>query len=523
MSAKKKAITRRSFLTLTGASLVSGLAAACAAAPTAAPAAPAQPASGGDTAAQPAAATQAPAPAEAPAAEGLTELIYVYTNFVGIPKDQAVVEEALNKITTERIGAKLSLVNLEFGAFNDKIQLMSAGGEKYDLAYTASWTNDYYKNVSNGVFVELDDLLKARAPGLWKSMPETTWNAAKVKGKLYAAINQQIFPPMGGFVMKKPIAEKYKVDVNTINSWADLEPIVTEIKTGENIIPMAGGSEMLQETIMGYSTIDGAAGFLWVKPDDASATPVLNFDAPTYKENWDLVRRWQEAGYLPADITKFDQEVANMKDGKAVIKTEPAVKPRGEAEFTLRYASEIVQRALAKPILGTGNITATLTGVSRTGNAEKSVDWLELVNTDKGVFNLMCFGIEGRHWNWKDQNTGVIEQVKDSGYDPTTDWMFGNQFNAYYRNESQVGAWDETKKLNDSATPSPTLGFVLDREPVKNEIAAVTAVLAEVTPLGARGQNSSAFPKAIADAKAAGLDKIVAEMTKQIEAWKAAT
>jgi putative aldouronate transport system substrate-binding protein len=233
------------------------------------------------------------------------------------------------------------------------------------------------------------------------------------------------------------------------------------------------------------------------------------------------VKRWQDAGYLPADITKFDQEVANMKDGKAVIKTEPAVKPKGEAEFTLRYGGEIVQQRFAEPILG--GVIATMTGVSRTSSsADKAVEWLELMNNDKEAYNLMCFGIEGKHWNWKDKNSLVIEQIKDSGYDPTTDWMFGNQFNAYYRNESQVGGWEETRKINDSATPSPTLGFALDREPVKNEIAAVTAILAEYTPLGAKGQSSAAFPKAIADAKAAGLDKIVAEMTKQIEAWKSA-
>ena len=89
-------------------------------------------------------------------------------------------------------------------------------------------------------------------------------------------------------------------------------------------VPYSTVPGALQDTIMGYTTIDSGTGFLWVKPDDASATPVFNLDAPSYKENWDLVKRWQDAGYLPADITKFDQEVANMKDGKAVVKTEPA-------------------------------------------------------------------------------------------------------------------------------------------------------------------------------------------------------
>lgn len=518
MSAKKKSLSRRSFLTLTGASLVSSLAAACAAAPTAAPAQP----TSGAAATQLPAATQAPVPTEAPAAPGLTELTYVYTNFVGIPKDQAVVEEALNKMTAERIGAKMKLVNLEFGAFNDKIQLMSAGGEKYDMAYTASWVNDYYKNVSNGVFVELDDLLKSRAPTLWASMPESTWNGARVGGKLYAAINQQIFVFMGGAVGKKALMEKYKIDLNAANRWADLENVMEQVKTGENITPMAGGSEMMQLSLLGYTEPDAATGFLVNRPDDKSAELLYLLETPEYKENWDLVKRWQDKGYLPADITKFDEEVANLKAGKAAFKTEPAIKPKGAAEFTERYGGEVVIKSFAKPVIATSGIVATLTGVSRTGNAEKSVDWLELVNRDKDVYNLLCFGIEGKHWNYKEKEKGVIAQVKDSGYDPTTDWMFGNQFNAFYRNESQVGAWDETKKLNDTATPAPTLGFVFNRESVKNEIAAITALLAEYTPLGAKGSDSSVFAKVIGDIKAAGSDKVKEELTKQIAVWKSA-
>jgi len=509
---KKRAITRRKFLALTGVSLVGGLASACAAAPMA-------PASNG--AAAPAAQPQSTQPTPVPQAEGMVELLYVYTNFVGLPRDQALVEEALNAYTTERIGAKMKLMNLEFGAFNDKVQLMSAGGEKYDLVFTASWTNDYYKNVNNGVFVELDDLLQSRAPTLWNSMPASTWDGARVRGKIYAAINQQIFVFMGGVVAKKAILEKYSIDLDKANHWSDLEDEMEQVKVGENITPMAGGSELLQNSLLSHTSPDYAANFLIIRATDPSAELLYRMETPEFAAQWDLIKRWQDKGYLPANPTKFDEEIANMKAGKAAFKTEPAIKPKGEAEFTERYGGEVKLRSFSEPVIETSGITATMTGVSRTGNAEKSVDWLELVNRDKDVYNLLCFGIEGKHWNWKDKLLLVIQQIPDSGYDPTTDWMFGNQFNAYYRNESQVGAWEETKKLNDSATPAPTLGFVMDREPVKNEIAAVNAILGEYTPLGVKGQDSSVLPKVLAEIKAAGADKIKEEMARQIAEWKA--
>jgi len=514
MSSKTNRISRRHFLAIAGASAAIGLVAACggAPAPTAAPAATKAP----DTKADP---TKAPAPTTAPAAAAVT-LKYVYTNFVGVPPDQQLVSDALNKITMERINARMDLQNLEFGSFNDKVQLMSAGGEQYDMVYTANWTNDYYKNVSNGQFVELDDLLPTLAPGLWKSLPATTWAAAKVKGKLYASINQQEFPKVGGFYVKKDIADKYKLDVNTINKWEDLEPYLDLIKKGENIIPIVSAAGFRQTEFAGMGPVDDAMGWIWVSPDDKTATPVNAFDVARHKELWDLQRRWWDKGYIPKEDPKLDEETGLLKSNKAVVKWEPVIKPKFESEYVARTGWDLVQKALARPILTTSGITATLTGVSRTTvSKEACVKWLELVNTDKPTYNLMCMGVEGKHWNWKDKATEVIEQVKDSGYNPTTDWMFGNQFMAYYRNASSIGAWDLTRKLNDSATPLPTLGFVMDREPVKNEIAAVNAIYTGYFPTGPKGIPSSDLGKAVEAMNSAGNKKIMDEMKKQIDAW----
>jgi putative aldouronate transport system substrate-binding protein len=450
----------------------------------------------------------------------MVTLKYVYTNFVGIPADQQLVSDALNKITQERINAKMDLMNLEFGSFNDKVQLMSAGGEQYDLVYTANWTNDYYKNVNNGQFVELDDLLPNLAPGLWKSLPTSTWAAAKIKGKLYATINQQEFPKVGGFYVKKEIADKYKLDVNSINKWEDLEPYLEQIKKGENITPFVTSSFLRQQEICGYGNVDDAIGWVWVNPDDKTAQLVNFFEVPRHKELWDMQRRWWEKGYIPKEDPKLDEETGILKANKAVFKWEPVIKPKFESEYVARTGWDLVQKALARAILTTAGITATLTGVSRTTvSKEAVVKWLELVNTDKPTYNLMCMGIEGKHWNWKDKAKEVIEQVKDSAYNPTTDWMFGNQFMAYYRNENSVGAWELTKKLNDDATPVPTLGFVMDRESVKNEIAAVTTSIGDYVPTGPKGIASSELGKAVDVMKGAGSKKVEDEMRKQIDAW----
>ena len=196
-------------------------------------------------------------------------------------------------------------------------------------------------------------------------------------------------------------------------------------------------------------------------------------------------------------------------------------KPHGEFEAQAILKQDVLLKSISPAILTTAGITATMTGVSRTTvSKEAAAKWLELLNTDKPTYNLLCIGIEGKHWNWKMKDKEVIEQVKDTAYNPSTDWMFGNQFMAYYRDERQVGSWDDTKKINDSATPSPTLGFVMDREPVKNEIAAVAAVITEYTNYGPKAKAASELPKMVDAMNAAGATKVLAEMQKQIDAWK---
>lgn len=507
MSTKASLISRRRFLSLAGMTAASGVVAACGGTATTAPQAQTE-------ATKPSEPTTAPKPAE------MVTLKYVYTNFVGVPADQPMVDEALNKITMERINAKIEIMNLEFGSFNDKVQLMSAGGEQYDLVYTANWTNDYYKNVDNGQFVDLTELIPNLAPGLWKSLPVTTWGAAKIGGKLYAAINQQQFPKNGGFYVKKEIADKYKLDVNTINKWEDLEPFLEKIKADENVTPFVSSNYLRQNEICGYGPVDDAISFVWVKGDDKSAALNNYFEVQRHKEIWDLQRRWWEKGYIPKEDPKMEDETANLKANKAFFKWEPVVKPKFEAEMIARTGWDIYLRALAPNILTTSGITATLTGVSRTTvSKEAATKWLELVNTDKPTYNLLCFGIEGKHWNWTIKDKEVLEQVKDSAYNPTTDWMWGNQYAAYYRNESQIGAWEAGKQINDSASPLATLGFVMKRDPVKNEIAAVNAVAGAVQVTGPQGVPSSDLGKVVEEMNGAGAKKVIAEMQKQIDEW----
>ena len=152
--------------------------------------------------------------------------------------------------------------------------------------------------------------------------------------------------------------------------------------------------------------------------------------------------------------------------------------------------------------------------------------------SDAEVYNTFAKGLEGKHWVWVDKEKkviGVPEGVdpQNTGYSPNTDWMYGTVFLSYYQDATQVGAWELTNKVNKEAVLPMAGPFVFDPTPVQTELAALQTI---DTQFGAVVQNGLVDPDDpeqgiaawIKAQKDAGLDKVLAEVQKQLDAFVAA-
>ncbi len=479
------------------------------------------------------------APGAAPAGESaaapasdLVPVTYTYASR-GIPRDLQAVQDALNEIFNERIGVQLTLEPIDFAAYNDKMQLRLAAGETCDIIFTAPWTNSYTNNVANGALMPLDDLLKEEAPGLWASMPETTWEAARINGHIYGVINQQIFPKPWGVHVRTDLLEKYNFSLDGVERWEDMEPFLEAVRDGEGITPVfttsTGDAGLWRSTYYGYDPLDDGIGFIGVKYDDETLTVVNLLETPEFREAANLTKKWVDAGFMSSNPPTDDEGRANFRAGLYAMGYH-VEKPGNDVEAQTSFGFEFESKNLTDPlILDTAGVIATLNGICATSQHPiEAMRVLELLNTDVEVYNLLSRGIEDVHWIWADEANKVIRYpegvtAETSNYDPNTDWMFGNQFNAYYRDPKQVGAWERTKEMNDTATPSVALGFVVDREPIATEIAQVSALLEELADPIAQGFVSydEAAPDLIARLNDAGAQKIIDEVQRQINAWAA--
>ncbi|MEZ4614550.1 MAG: ABC transporter substrate-binding protein [Caldilineaceae bacterium] len=479
----------------------------------------------------PAGAPSAPA-ADTSAAGDYVPVTYTYASR-GIPTDLEAVQDALNEILHEKIGVHLTLEPIDFGAYNDKMQLRLAAGEACDIIFTAPWINSYTNNVANGVLTELDDLLQTEAPGLWASMPESTWDAARINGKIYGVINQQIFPKPWGVHVRTDLLEKYNFSLDNVNKWEDMEPFLEAVKEGEGITPITSadqGDSMWRATYYGYDPLDDGIGFIGVRADDESLTVLNVLETAEYREAANLTKKWVDAGYFSSNPPAADEARANFRAGLYAMGYH-VEKPGNDIESETATGWKFTIKNLTVPlILDTAGATATLNAICKSSQHPiEAMRVLELLNTDAEVYNLLSRGIEGVHWVWVDEANKVIGYpegmtAETSTYDPNTDWEFGNQFNAYYRDARQVGAWEATKEMNDTAFPSVALGFVVDRTPIQTEVAQVTAILKEKgTPI-ANGfvAYDEAMPALLDEINAAGAPKIIEEIQRQLNEWAAA-
>jgi len=263
-----------------------------------------------------------------------------------------------------------------------------------------------------------------------------------------------------------------------------------------------------------------------VRANDRSLR-VLNFAAtPEFQKAVQLAYSWHQKGYMTKDpLPPTDAQAAFTAGKYAIVMDQAREGEIGKVQAAWGY--DFVEKPFTPLLLTTGAVVATLNAVCKSSaHPVQDMQFLELLNSDKQVYNLLTRGIEGKHYVIVDKARGVIAAPKGltdatDPYLPNTDWMFGNQFLAYYASEAEVGSWPLQAKINRTATPSIALGFAVNTDPIKAQVAQVSAVTKQYGLPLTLGlvDPAKGVPQLLTALKAAGQDKIIAEVQKQLITW----
>ena len=436
--------------------------------------------------------------------------------------DLATVIAAVNSMLQPKINATVNLNILDWGTYDQRMNVMIAAAEPFDLCFTAPWINNFYDKVNKNAYLPLDALLAKYAPISSNAVPQAYWEAAKVRGEIYGFLNYQIFARTDSLYIRNDVATDLGFDPSTIKTLEDVTPFLNAVsKNKPDMLPINGGLMAYYQSYHIEPVVsEMLPGAIYM--DDKNARVFNQFTSPEYLQLFLLLRDWYQQGYFPKDIATLDTNILR-RAGKFAVETGGTYKPGGVAELASMMnldADIFTEVLLSETYASTSSTAASMHAISRTSqNPERAMMYLELVNTDKELYNTLCFGIEDTHYTL--DTDGYVESVANSGWNPATDWMFGNQFNALYRKGNEKGNWEKTIQLNEDAAVSPILGFVFDPTSVRSEIAQCQAVTAEYLSLFSFGSADldRTLPEFQERLRNAGSERIVAEMQRQLDAW----
>lgn len=450
---------------------------------------------------------------------------FVYT---GAPQpDEQAVEDAMNVYLADKLNAKIDLIPVDWGPWDDKINLMIASREKVDIMFTAQW-NKHAVNVSKGAFLPLDELLEQYGQGILQSLDPVFLKGSRIDGKNYAVPTNKEIAAQGGIVYRADIAEELGIDMKAVKSIANLDGVyrtILEKKPGMIPIYMKLNETFISHYIGNYDALGDTSipGIILKDSDGTEIKP--SYEVERYVETLRITRDFYKKGYINKDAATNQTMNNEALQSGDVFSIPSALKPGKADELAMQtgLTGKLAQLELSEKTIATSETAGAMLGISSTSqDPARAMMFINLLHTDKYLNNLINYGIEGKHYV-KVTDTVIRPTAETPQYNPGTNWMFGNQFLNYVWETEDPDKWSSFKAFNRDAKLSPGLGFVFDGEAVKAEIAAVVNVDRQYQIALETGSVDvdKVLPEYIEKLKAAGIDIIITEKQKQFDRFLA--
>jgi putative aldouronate transport system substrate-binding protein len=457
----------------------------------------------------------------------------VTLSFIFYDSKKSATDEVWNAIANEfadQLNAKFDVSFIAGSDYIDKMLVKFSAGDVWDLNFDGDWLQ-YYRTVAMNGYMALDTLLPQYAPDLYKAYQTSgALEAAKVNGKIVAL-------PWTNIMTNRPFfqwrADLINVDPATVKTIEDMEKVLYQLKqrypdryTIENA--------NIEVFLVKDDLITGTHNFVF-NPKDPTIRVQYVAETPAFRERARYAEKWQKDGLIWADVL-VDQLDHNqlINQGRLITKwgthefstdTRAWVEPAAGWGFSSLYDDKIFQ--LRTPL---SNIVA----IPRTSkNPERTLMWMNLLETSQKMFDLVMYGIEGKTYvmDTSKPNTVAYPAGMNGGNSNFMGWggrwaLFKPQFmrgDPLYRE----GFWQEEKDFalgNPNNIASPLDGFSLNTDSIVSELAQIQAIYDaanKMLDVGLAGPSDAAIDKLAADLARAGLPKVKAEYQRQVDAFLA--
>lgn len=450
------------------------------------------------------------------------EKIKIYVPTQGKSDDMAKVIEAVNVISREKIGVEVELKAYDFGQWFQQYPLFLSGTEDVDIIANYG---GYLNAVSQGAAYDITDLIQKDGQDII-AMEGEFLKSGEINGVQYAIPIYASYAWNMGIIYRQDVVKELGLEdqvaqVKTIEDWEQILAAVKKAKPDMTPFVRNSGNTAANFQYGFWDTLGNNYGVLMNGGETSAVTNL--FETDQYKHLCEVMNDWYNKGYS-------DKDIQTQTDAFTVlVQNDAAFSSLGQTDFnTAFYQSTSCRKEmgtvmLAEPIARTYN-NVTYTVMANTKHPEAAVKFMNLWFSDLEVGNLISYGIEGVHYQLNEKGMGRYLEGQDA---KTNTYHLGAAISNTNRIRWESENPDYAAKLvesNSTAKKSLALGFSFDPTNVTNQITQLDNICSKYQVGLESGALDPAkyLPEFINALKEAGIDTVIAEKQKQLDAFLAA-
>lgn len=471
--------------------------------------------------------------AEGDAVETVPMRYVIPGSMPGVEGEAEKVFAAVNeKLKADGVGVEFQLTTIPWDAWDQKTSLMLATGEAFDMLHVMEDQKGFANFVGQEALAPLDELLETYGQNIQKVIPDWMWDGAKVGGSIYCvpAYWTENTTSCEGLTIRTDWLEEYGLETpKTSEDLMNVMGVFSEKWTGDGkpyIMQLyAEPARYLYRTFDTYP-FALVEQLLCIRQDGSVEAWI---ETEEFKKEAEFARAAFEAGYVNPDILSVPSEWREneMEAGRYLYRDGNGLRSTLKMESD-GVTEDIIVLAPEKPSfrdMGFRNDNVVPASSEHPEAAIKFLDWLYASQEN---FDLFIYGLEGTHYTIPEGSADRVYEAKldaegTSLYTFST-WMIGN-LNYVRATTTDHPTRIQVQNVYDAdAVNSVLVGFQFDPTEVSVEYANCLAeVKSSLYPMKVGIQSyEEGIEKAKENFKAAGIDAVLEEYTRQFDEWRAA-
>ena len=444
--------------------------------------------------------------------------------------DNDEVSAEVSKLSKEKIGVEVEMVFFGAGEYDQKMPKLMATNEQMDIGFDSG--DSFVSRARDGAYYDISADLD-QYPELRDLFGEEFLGGVTVDGGIYGIPTLKEMAEAWAIYIDQETLDRHNIKASSIKTLADAEVILEALKSEGRLGFNIGnkGEHVAFGELNQYDVVTGP----FVISNDESVAPdkkeIVNYyETEEFREYVELLHDWYGKGYISEDVLENGTDTYSTKvnDNSSLRGiTYVGYAPLNEVGQSKAVGKEMTPILLTQPTISNASTRGSIYCIyKKSKNLQSSLRFLQLWNTDKEVNTLIKLGIEGKHYNFIEED-GVKKVKKVDGATSmylNQNWRSQNVLISQLEEGEPADKYEQYEEFNKNARSSVVLGFTPDLSSLNAELSGCNAVVttkAASLLTGAIDPNDkeNGVDAVVKEMKQAGSDKVITEIQKQYLSW----